>query len=116
MLALAIASISAATCIYLLTGRGMLWLGRERDGGRQPSPGRWPPVAVVIPARNEAAVIGESVGSLLRQDYAGPLAVFVVDDDSDDGTAAAAQQAAAGVAREVTILGGQKLPSGWTGK
>jgi hopene-associated glycosyltransferase HpnB len=116
MLALATAAISAAIWIYLLAGRGMFWLGRERDTGRPPVPAQWPSVAVVIPARNEAAVIGESVGSLLRQDYAGPLAVFVVDDDSDDGTAAAAQQAAAGAAREVNILGGQKLPSGWTGK
>jgi hopene-associated glycosyltransferase HpnB len=116
MLALATAIISAAIWIYLLVGRGLFWLGRERDDGRPPAPAQWPSVAVVIPARNEAEVIGESVGSLLRQDYAGPFMVFIVDDDSNDGTAAIAQQATAGSARNVTILAGQKLPPGWTGK
>jgi hopene-associated glycosyltransferase HpnB len=116
MLALATAAISAAIWIYLLAGRGLFWLGRERDDGRPPAPGQWPSVAVVIPARNETEVIGESVGSVLRQDYAGPLTVFVVDDDSDDGTAGVARQATAGAARAVTVLRGQKLPPGWTGK
>ena len=116
MLALATAAILAAIWIYLLAGRGLFWLGRERDAVRPPTPPQWPSVAVVIPARNEAEVIGESVGSLLRQDYAGPLTVFVVDDDSNDGTAAVAQQAASSGPRMVTVLRGQKLPPGWTGK
>jgi hopene-associated glycosyltransferase HpnB len=71
---------------------------------------------MVIPARNETAVIGESVGSLLRQDYAGELALFVVDDDSNDGTGAVAQRAAEGCGRTVTVLEGNTLPPGWTGK
>jgi hopene-associated glycosyltransferase HpnB len=116
MTALVLAALSAAVWIYLLTARGLFWLGRERDDGRPPAPACWPSVAVVIPARNEAAVIGDSVGSLLRQDYAGPLAVIVVDDDSGDGTAAAAARAAEGSGRALIVLEGQPLPPGWTGK
>ena len=70
----------------------------------------------IVPARNEAAVIGESVGSLLRQDYPGQLAVVVVDDDSTDGTAAAARAAAQGSPRQLLVFKGQPLPAGWTGK
>ena len=87
-----------------------------RDDERLPAPERWPSVVAVVPARNEAAVIAESVGSLLRQDYPGQLAVVVVDDDSSDGTAAAAQAAAQGSQRQLVVFKGQPLPAGWTGK
>ncbi len=40
-------------------------------------------VVVIIPARNETR-ISEGMGSLLRQDYRGPLTIMVVDDDSED--------------------------------
>jgi hopene-associated glycosyltransferase HpnB len=85
-----------------------------RDDEPQSPPARWPSVVAVIPARNEAAVIGEAVGSLMRQDYPGALSVIVVDDDSNDGTAAIAE--AAGGGRPLTVLKGQPLPAGWTGK
>ena len=107
MLALALAAISAVIWLYLLAGRGLFWLGRERDTGLVVPVSEWPTVAVVIPARNEAALIGESVGSVLRQDYAGPLRLFVVDDNSDDGTAAAARSAAERSSRDLTIIDGQ---------
>ena len=51
-------------------------------------PGRaWPRVTAVIPARNEAEGIAESIGSLARQDYPGAFSIVLVDDDSDDDTA-----------------------------
>src|SRR5438309_8511874 len=50
-------------------------------------PRSWPAVAAVIPARNEADVVAESLGSLLRQDYPGPLTIILVDDQSRDGPA-----------------------------
>jgi hopene-associated glycosyltransferase HpnB len=116
MLSIVLAGISAAVWLYLLAGRGMFWLGRVRDDTAPTAPAAWPSVAVVIPARNEAAVIRESVGSLLRQDYAGPLMIIVVDDDSDDGTGPLAKVAAAGNGRAVTVIESQHLPAGWTGK
>ena len=69
----------------------------------------------VVPARNEADHIAESVGSLLAQDYRGPWAVVLVDDDSEDGTADAACRAAKGDAR-LHVVQGLGLPAGWTGK
>jgi len=94
----------------------MFWLGRVRDDTVPAAPAAWPSVAVVIPARNEAAVIAESVGSLLRQDYLGALTIIVVDDDSEDGTGALAKVAAAGSGRAVTVIESRHLPAGWTGK
>jgi len=76
------------------------------------------PIAVVIPARNEADVIGDAVRSLLQQSCAGAIHIFLVDDNSADGTAEAARQAAANSSRPdaLTVIRGQPLPDGWTGK
>ncbi len=77
-----------AIWLYLLLGRAGFWLARERDDGDRPANlARWPSVTVVVPARNEADVIGQAMASLLQQDYPGPLRVVLVDDGSDDGTA-----------------------------
>jgi hopene-associated glycosyltransferase HpnB len=75
-------------------------------------------IAVIVPARNEAEVIPRSVSSLLRQDFAGSLHLFVVDDNSTDGTAKAARAAAAmpGLSDRLTVIQGAELPAGWTGK
>ena len=48
-------------------------------------------VVAVVPARNEADVIGPIIGSLLAQDYPGDFRIILVDDQSSDGTAAAAR-------------------------
>ena len=87
-----LAVICAAIWAYLLAARGQFWRGAVRDVATPPRPQRWPAVAVVIPARNEAECIAASVQSLLRQTYAGALPIIVVDDDSSDGTAAIARR------------------------
>ena len=75
---------------------------------------------MVIPARNEAEGIGACVASLLAQDYPGSLSVTVVDDDSDDGTGEIAKNAGKSAAvpggPSLTVMRGQPLPAGWTGK
>jgi 1,2-diacylglycerol 3-beta-glucosyltransferase len=57
-----------------------------------------PFVSVVVPARDEAAVIGGIVADLAMQRYGSPerptFEVLVMDDESSDGTAAAALRAA----------------------
>lgn len=56
---------------------------------RRPQPGRWeswPPVSVIVPAKDEVRVIEGAVRSVCTQDYEGPLEVIVVDDCSTDGT------------------------------
>jgi len=116
MLSIVLAGISAAVWLYLLAGRGLFWLGRVRYDTAPAVPATWPSVAVVVPARNEAAGIRESVGKLLHQDYPGALTIIVVDDDSDDGTGALAKAAAEGSARAATVIESRHLPAGWTGK
>ena len=114
----AIAAVAVAIWLYLVVARGGFWLCAEREGGGHPQPEAWPSVAIVVPARNEAECIGESLGSLLRQDYPGPWTVILVDDDSSDGTAAVARRAAdaGNGAGRLQIVAGQPLPRGWTGK
>ena len=47
------------------------------------------PLAVIVPARDEAANIGQCLQSLLGQDYpAERLRIVVIDDQSADATAA----------------------------
>jgi chlorobactene glucosyltransferase len=67
-------------------------------------------VTVIVPARNEAAVIERCVGSLRDQHY--PLfSVVVVDDASTDGTGDIAARTGAQVLRLDSAP-----PAGWTGK
>lgn len=75
-------------------------------------------MVAVVPARDEAALIVETIGSLLRQHYPGPFSVALVDDHSADGTVANALSAAqaAGAADRLTVLAGAPLPPGWSGK
>ncbi|HZT51741.1 MAG TPA: glycosyltransferase [Stellaceae bacterium] len=117
MSGLAVLAVAAlAAWVYLLLGRGFFWLPSFLPPA--PLPRRWPRVVAVVPARNEAAVIGEAVASLLAQDYPGGLEVVVVDDHSSDATADAARAAAraAGAADRLAVLQARALPPGWTGK
>jgi hopene-associated glycosyltransferase HpnB len=67
-------------------------------------------VTVLIPARNEAAVIDRTLSALLDQ---GPgLDVVVIDDQSEDDTAGRALR----FGPTVTVMAGEALPEGWAGK
>ena len=117
MIANGVAAVALAIWIYLAAGRGGFWCAGERDGGG-PSPRAWPDVVAIIPARDEAASVGRTIGSLMEQDYPGSFSLILVDDESVDGTADAAKRAAAAAGRpdRLTIVPGATLPSGWTGK
>jgi hopene-associated glycosyltransferase HpnB len=117
MVALILSAIALAIWLYLVFAHGGFWLCRERDDGMPPAPAGWPRVVAVVPARNEADAIAQSIGSLLAQDYPA-LSIVLVDDDSSDGTADIARRAAAGVgvAERLAVVTGQPLPAGWTGK
>jgi hopene-associated glycosyltransferase HpnB len=113
-----IASIVLAIWLYLIAARGGFWRLAERDDAPVSPPGAWPAVTTVIPARDEAECVGQTVTSLLRQNYPGALTVIVVDDQSRDGTADVARGAATliGAGERLTVLPGRPLPAGWTGK
>jgi len=108
-----IVSVSLAIWLVLLFGRNFFWLMRERDDTEAPQPQRWPAVAAVVPARNEADVIAKSVGSLLAQDYPGPFRIILVDDQSGDETALKARTLAD---EKLDVIAGAAHPAGWTGK
>ena len=96
-----IASMVLAIWLYLLpdaersgsAGSAMTAVSAGR--GARP----WPAVTAVIPARDEAECVGETVASLLRQDYPGEFTVIVVDDQSRDGTAQVARAGGGGARR-----------------
>jgi len=120
--------LAAAAWAYLLAAHGGFWRtgcrlppggaapGRGAQGGAAPGPGRWPSVVAVIPARDEAAMLPETLPSLLDQDYPGALSVVLVDDGSDDGTAAVAGSLGRGRGRDLRVVQGSRPPEGWAGK
>jgi glycosyltransferase involved in cell wall biosynthesis len=82
-----------------------------------PNPGEPPQLSVIVPARNEAAAIENTLRSLLAQTI--PLDIFAVDDRSTDSTAAAMDRVAAEplpAGKSLTILRIDALPAGWLGK
>ena len=112
----ALAAIPVLIWMYLLIGRGAFWRIAVRPTLRPDPPGRH--VVVIMPARNEAEVIGAAITSLAHQAFDGVIDLIVVDDGSADGTAAAATAAAraAGTLAHFRLIRGTALPGGWTGK
>lgn len=106
------AALTLAAWVYLLGFHGHFWRSGPVLEHRVPS--GQSSVAVIVPARDEAETIAQSLGSLLQQDYSAKLAIILVDDNSTDGTAGIA--ASLGTQERLTIVSGQPLSPGWTGK
>ena len=119
-LSLILASLSWGIWVYLLAGRGGYWrvLRFDADGDAAEAPREWPAVVAVVPARNEAENVAQTIRALLQQDYPGQLSIVLVDDHSEDGTAEVARQAAReyGGAARVRVHAAAALPGGWAGK
>jgi chlorobactene glucosyltransferase len=81
---------------------------------RRARPARTPFVSMLVPARDEAEVIGQTLSRLLNQSYPS-FEVIVLDDGSTDGTLEQARQAAADDSR-ASVISGEPLPAGWLGK
>ncbi|WP_162832968.1 glycosyltransferase [Streptomyces sp. CB09001] len=111
-----VSALSLAAWLWLLFARGFFW----RTDVRLPAleePGVWPPVCVVVPARDEAAVLSSSLPSLLAQDYPGRAEVFLIDDGSTDGTGElACELARRHEGLPLTVASPGEPPAGWTGK
>ncbi|HZD89352.1 MAG TPA: glycosyltransferase, partial [Pseudolabrys sp.] len=75
-----------------------------------------PHVAVIVPARDEAANIGPCLRSLMGQCYpVDRLSIVVVDDHSSDGTRAIAEHLAQ-VDPRISLISAPPLPPRWLGK
>lgn len=117
---IALSGVPAGIWLYLLVFRGRFWL--ERPAATLPvGEERQPEIVAVIPARNEAGVVGEAITALMAQDYNGSLTIVLVDDNSEDGTAeearaAASASRAAGSPHRFHPVAGRRLAAGWTGK
>jgi hopene-associated glycosyltransferase HpnB len=112
-----VSAVPLAIWIYLVLGRGNFW--RLHEDKIEPQPlTHWPRVVAIVPARNEAESISQTVAALAKQDYPGDFSIIVVDDHSEDGTAALARQAAeeSGVPERLTVHTAAALAPGWTGK
>ena len=113
-----LAFLSLLIWLVLLFARGGFWRTRPATPLTPRLREAWPAVVAVVPARNEADVIGKAVASLISQDYPGLFHVIVVDDHSTDGTADAARAAALQLQcpDRLTVLTAKSLPAGWSGK
>jgi hopene-associated glycosyltransferase HpnB len=113
-----LAALSLVIWLYLLLFRGGFWRADQRLDASALAPELWPPVIAIMPARDEAQVIGRALGSVLTQDYPGPFHIVVVDDHSSDGTADEARATAKASARGgcFHLVRARALPPAWTGK
>ncbi len=88
------------------------WSTRERLEPDEPPGGTdLSDLTALIPARNEVLVIERTLSALRRQGNG--LRVTLVDDQSSDGTASLARST---LPTCLSILQGDPLPEGWTGK
>ena len=114
---LLLSGLSLLVWLYLALLHGRFWsagpvLPPLRPELR-PDAATWPPLCVVVPARDEAGSIQESLRSLLDQDYAGPYGVVLVDDRSSDNTGSLARAMAS---PHLQVIDGTETPPGWSGK
>ncbi|MES1937630.1 glycosyltransferase [Salinisphaera hydrothermalis] len=97
----------------LLVQPWLPWLLRERFAARaaDAQTADLSDVTVLIPARDEAEALERTLAALAEQGTG--LSVVVIDDNSTDGTGDIARAAPLD---RLTVLTGQPLPEGWTGK
>lgn len=80
-----------------------------------PPKGTQPRLAIMVPARNEAANVGQCLDSLLALDYPN-YEICAIDDRSTDDTGAIMDRLAAEHPNKLRVLHIRELPSGWLGK
>ncbi|MCP3818665.1 glycosyltransferase [Streptomyces sp. A3M-1-3] len=107
---------SLAAWLWLLLGHGFFWRTDVRLPPRTDPP-RWPSVAVVVPARDEAEMLPASLPSLLAQEYPGDAEIFLIDDGSSDGTGKLARDLSVRFGGlPLTVASPGEPEPGWTGK
>ena len=107
--------IAASAWAWLLLGHGRFWqISLPRPTATTPE--NWPSVTIIVPARDEAALLPQTLPALLELDYPGTWQVILVDDNSGDATAAIAAEIAAAHADRLRVVQAPPLPDGWAGK
>src|SRR3954467_8697587 len=94
---------------YLMLGRGGFW--RIHPAVPADVKASALSIAVIIPARDEADVVGRAVRSLLQQTGTQRIHIFLGDDASKDGTAQAARAAAIVAGQAAKHIGGSRPSS-----
>lgn len=103
-------AVAAYALLFATLAGNVLYL-RRHVPGRQPE--AFPSVSVLIPARNEAAVIRRLLASLQTQNYPS-FEVFIYDDASTDGTSDAVADFLSD--ERFHLERGNGPPDGWVGK
>lgn len=80
------AAFPALLCLYVMIAASIHVLRSEARSENPVRPADLPSVAVLVPARNEAKVLGECLEALLESDHPG-LEIHVLSDGSTDDTA-----------------------------
>jgi GT2 family glycosyltransferase len=108
----------------------VLWMWRTNEAVRRvggvpdiarpewdliPPEGAAPSLTVVVPARNEAENIGQTLECLLMQQYRA-LRVLAIDDRSTDSTRTIVDEFAERYPERITAIHVDYLPEGWLGK
>lgn len=110
-----IAFIAVLSWVWLYLARGRFWqIMLPQPVETQPT--SWPSVAIIVPARDEAAVLPQTLPALLALDYPGAWQVILVDDNSRDATATVASRIATAHGDRLRVVLAPALPSGWAGK
>jgi glycosyltransferase involved in cell wall biosynthesis len=103
---------------YMVSGILLVWFLRnkriERCAHSLPEPERWPPVSIVVAARNESQHLEQSLRSLAGLDYPF-LEIVSINDRSSDDTGKIMDRAAEGNSK-IRVTHISELPEGWLGK
>lgn len=114
---LARATVAAGSTLATAGLLHSVWnLRRLRVLPSAPGPGARPRVSVLVPARDEAARIGQCLCAIRDQVDADLLEVLVLDDRSSDGTASVVQHHVEDDPRVHLLTGDGEPPDEWLGK
>ena len=110
-----LALVSVAIWSTLIFFRGQFWRADQKLSNSTANLSKSPEIVIIIPARNEESTIGQSILSLLQQDYKGIMSIIVVNDNSQDNTVEVVKSISHGC-DNIHLINGSKTPNDWTGK
>lgn len=106
-----ILAASGLAWVYLGFFRSFFWRINQTLPQTAGEVKTWPAVTAIIPARNEAEVLGHALPSVAGQTYPGKFNIILVNDSSTDDTAEIAR-----AIKGVEVLNAKPLEPGWAGK